>query len=387
MATGNGMEPLSCRHPATAHVSWIALRADEALARLLQQEEETALTAFRYQRGPASPVSPCEDESVPYVSYKGGADTWAPSKAAKQKLARKSRALQSAQAGGAPKRKRVANAASRPRAGGAKVQTVPARAKQTKAKGAGDAGRGVSLTDLLQARLIYPGEGVLTCQYKGTKFAASLRSDGGIQYGDSVLRSVSRWALLCIHSIQPDRRAVDGCAHMRKLQENLMWSDRHACVLLEAYKKRFMTERLHDVEGQSTEPALLPVQTLNAPDTGTQLLEQTCSPQCPPKGNEEAAKSPPEDRATDKRKDRYAHIPVVPRPKQHEMVDVGDVRAAGILKATFQHSSDRSEYSKDRLRSKRTAKRPKEYGAWPQYIIVKRRPLVSHARSLVMDRH
>ena len=42
----------------TLSVSVLLFTEDEAIARALQLEEETALAAFRYQRGPASPTSP-----------------------------------------------------------------------------------------------------------------------------------------------------------------------------------------------------------------------------------------------------------------------------------------------------------------------------------------
>ena len=61
-------------------------------------------------------------------------------------------------------------------------------------------------------------------------------------------------------------------------------------------------------------------------------------------------------------KNQYAHIPVIPRPKVTEMVEVADFRAAGVKKKDFDSGLSQSEYSKERLRTKRVAKRPKEFG-------------------------
>ena len=95
------------------------------------------------------------------------------------------------------------------------------KAQNNASKGCSERGRGVTLKQLVDGKVLTPGECVLLCEYKGTKFTASLHHDVNNDDEEGVIGSLSRSDLRCIRSKQPDRQAVDGCVHNSEMMYKL----------------------------------------------------------------------------------------------------------------------------------------------------------------------
>lgn len=68
----------------------------------------------------------------------------------------------------------------------------------------------VSLSNLLEAKLLTPGQNVLRTVYKNKNFDATLNADGSILFEGLVFHSVSAWTVHTKRLSNPDRKADDG---------------------------------------------------------------------------------------------------------------------------------------------------------------------------------
>ncbi|XP_023227497.1 MPN domain-containing protein-like [Centruroides sculpturatus] len=72
-------------------------------------------------------------------------------------------------------------------------------------------GRGVTLNMLMNDKILWSGEGVLSIDYLGTKFLGDLLEDGRIRWQETgeVFSSPSAWAIHCKKLLNPDKKS--GC--------------------------------------------------------------------------------------------------------------------------------------------------------------------------------
>lgn len=72
-------------------------------------------------------------------------------------------------------------------------------------------GRGVTLNMLMNDKILWSGEGVLSIDYLGTKFLGDLLDDGRIRWQETgeIFSSPSAWAIHCKKLLNPDKKS--GC--------------------------------------------------------------------------------------------------------------------------------------------------------------------------------
>nr|XP_018917056.1 PREDICTED: MPN domain-containing protein-like [Bemisia tabaci] len=104
----------------------------------------------------------------------------------------------------------------------------------------------VTLSMLLNANILNPGQAALSVEYMGQKFIGDLLSDGKIRSieTDSTFASPSAWANHCKRIINPDKKSGTGWASIK-----------YNGVKLEVFKNKFLKKKTEDTnkENETTE--------------------------------------------------------------------------------------------------------------------------------------